>query len=599
MKKPSYVKFIIPLLSAIIVGDMILYFTIRSINENTYHGYLETQTNDLQVKINSTINSYNLVSKSLFNEIINKEQILSLYQNANSKDTLVQAKVRDSLYSAMSETYQNLRKIDIKQLHFHLPDNTSFLRFHRPGKYGDNLTDVRYSLMMTNKNKVEMRGFEEGRIFNGFRYVFPLIYKGKHLGSVETSYSFEGIGKQLKLLGVNHSCMMIKKSVVRKKVFEEEKSNYSECFISDDYLVENKYNNVGGQPKDIINTIDELIEKDIHSLLAADKNFSTYAVVNDMIYVVSFVSIPNVEGIPVAYIISYAQDQTLQNIINRNEAYLSVSMILTPVLILFIGLFVLGKIKTDKLNKQLLETSESLKISNDKLELAVNEKDKFFSIIAHDLRSPFAGFVGLSEIIVNEAKDVENEEIKEVSDMLLQNAYKVSDLLENLLTWSRMQRGLIPFTPEKLMLKSITDQNLDLLSAKSREKFLIIENKIDKDLGAIADPRMLDTVLRNLLSNAIKFTPNHGNIEIFAKIENYAVVTSIKDSGIGMSKKLLSKLFIISENVSRQGTNGEASSGLGLILCKEFIEKCGGKIWVESETNNGSTFNFSLPISAD
>ncbi len=599
MKKLNFAKIAIPLLLAIIAGDLIIYLTIRSINNNTYDGYLDTQTNDLQVKINSTINSYNLVSKSLFNEIINKEQILSLYQNANSKDTLVQAKVRDSLYSVLSETYQNLRKIDIKQLHFHLPDNTSFLRFHRPGKYGDNLTDVRYSLMMTNKNKVEMRGFEEGRIFNGFRYVFPLLYKGKHLGSVETSYSFEGIGKQLKQLGVKHSCLMIKKSVVRKKVFEEEKSNYSECFISDEYLVENKYNNVGIESKDIINTVDMLIEKDIHSNLANDQNFSTFANVNDDIYVVSFVSILNVEGFPVAYIISYAKDEILQNIIIRNEAFLTVSLILTPVLILFIGLFVSAKITTDRLNKQLLETSESLKVSNKKLELAVNEKDKFFSIIAHDLRSPFAGFVGLSEIIVNEAKNIDSEDIKEVSEMLLQNAYRVSDLLENLLTWSRMQRGLIPFTPEKLMLKSITDQNLDLLSTKSREKFLTIENNIDRDLGAMADPRMLDTVLRNLLSNAIKFTPNNGRIEISAKIRNNAVVTSIKDSGIGMSEKLLSKLFTITENVSRQGTNGEASSGLGLILCKEFIEKCGGKIWVESEANKGSTFNFSLPMSED
>ncbi len=227
------------------------------------------------------------------------------------------------------------------------------------------------------------------------------------------------------------------------------------------------------------------------------------------------------------------------------------------------------------------------------------EKDKFFSIIAHDLRSPLAGVLGLTEIFMEEVKETDNTDLVDMTSLLDNSVKKVYELLENLLEWSRMQRGLITLVPDKLLLNQWVDQNIALLSAKIESKKITVINNIQCDIIVEADAKMVDGVLRNLLSNAVKFTPTAGSIEVSGVKNGEEVIISFKDSGIGMSEDLQSKLFILSENTSRPGTDGESSSGLGLILSKEFIERSGGKLWVESEQNKGSTFYFSLPAWRD
>ncbi|MFA6570537.1 MAG: HAMP domain-containing sensor histidine kinase, partial [Bacteroidota bacterium] len=174
--------------------------------------------------------------------------------------------------------------------------------------------------------------------------------------------------------------------------------------------------------------------------------------------------------------------------------------------------------------------------------------------------------------------------------------------LENLLEWSRMQRNAIEFNPESCLLNLIVKQNLDIAGEYAKQKDIELINNIHDNDMVTADMPMLNTVLRNLISNAIKFTPRGGKIEVGtvkssdeSKISEYCIY--VKDSGIGMTQDIISKLFKIDQKVSRPGTENESSTGLGLLLCKEFIEKHGGKIWVESEVNKGSTFFFILPKS--
>ncbi len=557
MNSSQKIKFLIILFFSILATELLLYLAVNDSNQRTYNGYLDTKAKELQVKISSTINSFNLVSYSIFTEIVNNDKILSLYQKASSKDSTVQQNVRDSLLLLLERTYQNLRKIDIKQLHFHLPDNTSFLRFHRPEKFGDNLTNVRYTVKKTNETKKETIGFEEGRIFNGFRYVFPLLYNGDHLGSVETSFSFEGIGKNLNQLGIKYSCMMIKKDIVESKVFDDELSNYIACPISEDFLLENKYNHIGEESLEVISLINEKIKDEIGTLVNANKDFSKYAKIGEDTYIVSFVNIKNVENIPVAYIISYSRDETLSQLIYNNNAFLIVSMIVAAILLFFIGMFIASKIKTDELNKKLIQTSNHLIETNNKLEVSIKEKDKFFSIIAHDLRSPFSGFLGLSEILVNESVATENDEIIEISSLLKQSATKVYDLLENLLEWSRMQRDIVPFTPDTIILSELISYNIALLEPKIDSKSINVTNLVPENTFIESDNNMCNGIVRNILSNAVKFTPNGGNIEISSSIQGKFVALSIKDSGIGMSEELIGKLFSVSESTSRLGTNGE------------------------------------------
>ncbi|MFZ4411732.1 MAG: hybrid sensor histidine kinase/response regulator [Bacteroidales bacterium] len=238
-----------------------------------------------------------------------------------------------------------------------------------------------------------------------------------------------------------------------------------------------------------------------------------------------------------------------------------------------------------------------LKICRQNLELKqLNaEKDKFFSIIAHDLRSPFTGFLGLTQILEEQLSDLSKEEILDFSTSMRISATKLFTLLENLLEWARIQQGLIPFTPETVQLLAVVNESIGMIKENASLKQIEIIYDIPDEITVFTDTNILQTILRNLVSNAVKFTSKNGSIIISVLPQNDgSMVISIKDTGIGMSQHIMDNLFRIDVNTSRKGTDGETSTGLGLIICKDFIEKHGGKLWVESEVGKGSSFNFTL-----
>ncbi len=242
------------------------------------------------------------------------------------------------------------------------------------------------------------------------------------------------------------------------------------------------------------------------------------------------------------------------------------------------------------------KVESKIKTANDELSKLIAEKDKFFSIISHDLRSPFNGFLGLTQIMVEELPTLTMSEIQNYAVSLRDSATRLFRLLENLLNWARMQQGLIPFYPEKIHLFSKIEESLTFMQESAKIKRIEITNDISSKLFVFTDSNALQTVIRNLISNAIKFTPKDGKVKISAhNSDNKTVEISIKDSGIGMSSAMIEDLFRLDTRTTRNGTEGEPSTGLGLLLCKEFIEKHNGKLWVESKEGKGSTFYFSVP----
>jgi PAS domain S-box-containing protein len=237
-----------------------------------------------------------------------------------------------------------------------------------------------------------------------------------------------------------------------------------------------------------------------------------------------------------------------------------------------------------------------IKLKNEELHKLNAEKDKFFSIIAHDLRSPFSGFLGLTELMAEGLPRMTLDEIQKLAFLMRNSAANLFRLLGNLLEWSRMQRGLTSFIPATFLLMPKITESMVLVLESARNKEIEIDFDIPDDFSVIADGNMLDSIFRNLVSNAVKFTPKQGRITVSAmSIPDNGVAISIKDSGIGMNKKMIDHLFLLDVNKNRKGTEGEYSTGLGLIICKDFIEKHGGRLWVESEVGKGSTFHFSLP----
>ncbi len=221
-------------------------------------------------------------------------------------------------------------------------------------------------------------------------------------------------------------------------------------------------------------------------------------------------------------------------------------------------------------------------------------KDKFFSILSHDLKNPFNGLLGLSELLLSKMDSLEPKDIKESIGSIYESSKYLYQLLENLLEWGRIQMSGTPYEPEDCSLHIIAKDCIFLLKNRAEEKDIHISFEIPNDIWVYADQNMIRSILQNLISNAIKFTPRGGQIRIFLEQMDQWIEVFISDTGVGISREDQEKLFQIDQYHSTFGTAHEKGSGLGLILCKELVEKNGGKIWIESSSSEGSTFVIRL-----
>lgn len=238
---------------------------------------------------------------------------------------------------------------------------------------------------------------------------------------------------------------------------------------------------------------------------------------------------------------------------------------------------------------------EELLELNQQLQAANASKDKFFSIIAHDLRSPFTALIGLTEAIVEDIDAYSKDRIKSILHRLHESSKQVYTLLTNLLTWSRLQRGLIEHHVEQVPLNGIVSYIINLFSAAARQKQITLKNQVPAGLSVYADQNMVNTIIRNLISNALKFTGPNGTITVSARQGEKTVEVAVSDTGIGMNQEEMEKIFRIDAKYSKPGTAGEEGTGLGLILCQELVQKNGGSIRVDSEPGQGTTFTIHLP----
>jgi signal transduction histidine kinase/Tfp pilus assembly protein PilF len=276
------------------------------------------------------------------------------------------------------------------------------------------------------------------------------------------------------------------------------------------------------------------------------------------------------------------------------------------------------KQKISKSNKELVSMNENITIQkqtveelNAKLQVANAKlskseknlmklnatKDKLFSLISHDLRNPFASIISFSRIMKRDINKFSKKEIKELSLELDKSVNRISDLLDNLLWWSRAQTGRIVLKTEDLLLNEVIKENLESLVPFAEEKEISIINDTDPDILVFADWNILSTILRNLITNAIKFSKNNTSVRLVSERESGFAKISVIDQGVGIKEENFSKLFHVESTYTTFGTNDEKGSGLGLILCKEFTEILGGRLIIQSEPDKGTTVSITLPLS--
>ncbi len=282
----------------------------------------------------------------------------------------------------------------------------------------------------------------------------------------------------------------------------------------------------------------------------------------------------------------------------KNQNYLTA---IFSLLLLFVSIITFILIKRNrehkKVNVELDKMNKMISSQRDQLYGLNATKDKLFSVIAHDLRSPFTGLLGFSEMLISEFDELEPVEKKKYLSELHRIITDLFSLLTNLLSWSSLQLGKTQFVPTDFSLSKVVENANNLLKNNAIQKGITIVNEIDRTTRVFADAFMIQSVIQNLISNAIKFSNPENEIKIKSEYENDFIKVSIADAGIGINEDMVKQLFKVDVNVSTKGTKGEKGTGLGLLICKEMIEKNDGRIWVESELGVGSIFYFTIPQS--
>lgn len=544
------------------------------------HALEQHETETLRDTYRISVDSYDKITKLLYAEVINRPEILQLMASANTTDVAQQNRARQELYLALKETYQNLQSFNLRQLHFHLPDGTSFLRFHRPDKFGDKLFDVRYSVKWANTQKKPIYGFEEGRIYNGFRYVFPLFYENKHIGSVETSISFSAIEEMIKQVIPGELVLLLKKQMVVNKVFNSEQDNYHAVALTDVYVEETAaLKNRKLLSSDLLSQINLQLRPDIAENLALEQSFIMETTVQDIHYLITFIPISNVQEYKVGYLVAYNQGNQLNELQwTFYERYVGLSIINILIFTLFISI---------------IESKNRISSQNVHLNLLMQEKNEIMGIVAHDLKNPLSAIKGYAEELNEEAEQMSLEEIHLYAGKIEYSSQRMFGLITNLLDVNAIESGKIKVVLQSVQLDAVLAECVANHRDQATQKNIILElTRVACQLET--DPQLFQQVMNNLISNAIKYSHSQTTVSIQMHLEGEKVECIVEDQGPGLSSEDLTKLFGKFTRLTPLPTAGEHSTGLGLFIVKKLVDTLGGRIWCESELGKGTKFIVQL-----
>lgn len=362
LKKFSNVKYVI----AFIVLETLVFFYFFTHFNADKNEQLAQKTENLQTQYHASFNAYSLLSKTLFSEVISSPDIIEIFKDAYSSDEKQREIIRNRLFLKTVPIFEKLKKQNLRQLHFHLPDGTSFLRLHKPEVFGDKLFDIRPTVKTANTDLQYVEGFEAGRHYSGFRFVFPLFYKSRHIGSVDTSISFNGIEKEMEKLFAGNYMFVIKKDVVLSKVYKKAQGNFPGSNISDEYLIEktevqdDNNGHIGNIGEDTILRIAGQLKDRVAEDLRKEKAFAVYTKIDRDYYTAAFLPIKNIYGVTEAYIINFEKDPAIEAFEKNFYISLILATLMVSAVLSFVYIVEKKKKLTEEQNNLLYTTIDSL-----------------------------------------------------------------------------------------------------------------------------------------------------------------------------------------------------------------------------------------------
>ena len=583
--------------SFFIVSMSLIIFVLNSLKTNSINKYLNHETELINLNYQVIYNNYKNIAELIFKTHIQEKEILTLFANRQ----------REELKEFIDEKYKKLRVFNLRQLHFHLPNNDSFLRMHRPNKFGDNLTNARKTVAFVNQNKKYIDGFEEGKIFNGFRFVYPLFLDNKHIGSVEVSFSALFFIKEIaKNYNVNAN-FLIKKEVVDEKVFKEEQDNYIQSPLKEYYYQRAIYEKLNLEKYN--RKIENTLESKILSNMKEKKSFSVS--VREFHEVATFIPLINpITKENVAFLKINKKDMKVEEIQDDFMYYLVLLTLL--ILVILIYLFsqynyqtsleetVKSKTKSlNKLNKNLEKTIEKEVSKNrEKDELMIAQSrhaamGEMISLIAHQWRQPLTSIsMDANNILADiELEILDTEELKDTSKMIIEKTQYLSKTVEDFRNFFKPEKK-----SETVFMKDLIENTMNITTSLLKNHNINISVNCNSSKPINTYSRELLQVFVNIIKNAEEALDEseikNKEIRIFCKEDNDFIEVEFFNNGNKIPNEIIEKIFepYFTTKDSKTGT------GLGLYMCKIIIEKhLNGKLYFENK-ENGVSFKVKLPF---
>lgn len=581
---------------------ILVFYTFLNYNpsiESTLAFRLHEQTKNHKAKISE----YRNFSKLIFNQFIDKDNILKIVNEYNHATDDKKYIFRKQLHISLGMIYDVLKLKSYSIFHFHDPSGKSILRFHKPEKFGDDLTEFRESIKLMVRDHHYIEGFEEGRISNAYRFIYPLFFHENYIGSIELSISMLKVLKEEENSFVGAFRFLLKNNIYKKIVNNETSKNYHD-FSVNGYKVNGRLNYKYKKNKFLTDSTFQILNKKVsneikRAQLSGKPNIK-YIRFNGKNWLISFFPIKNISGNQVALLASYE----IYYPIDFSRRGRRVSFTMGAILSFFITLFFLflNKERREALNRQ-----QTIQKAKEKAEEIARLKSSFLANMSHEIRTPMNGVVGMTEILKNTGL---RKDQKEFVSIIEGSATLLLNIINDILDFSKIDSNKIEIESISFLVRKVIEDVGDtlLLSVEKKGISLLVYTDPTIPEVLIGDPLRLRQVILNLANNAVKFT-SEGEVIISAEKvpsnnENtddskVMVLFTVKDTGIGISEEEHVKLFEAFVQADATIKRKYGGTGLGLTISKQLIELMGGKLMLESKIGVGSTFSFILSFKVD